>query len=107
MPRPSPPEFRRRAVELARLREQPIARTAEELGVANATLHHWLKRADIDEGHRAKLGRGNTMDCPRSLCQGLRAWGLKAQRREQIPSASHPSPYRPCERFQPGGFPES
>ena len=32
MPRAYPPEFRRRAVELARLREKPIARIAADLG---------------------------------------------------------------------------
>jgi len=47
-----PPEFRRRAVELARLRERPIAHIAEELGISDATLHNWLKQADIDEGVR-------------------------------------------------------
>ena len=52
---PYPPEFRRRAVELARLHEKPIARIAEELGIADATLHGWLKQADIDEGHQEGL----------------------------------------------------
>ena len=33
MPRPHPPEFRQRAVELARLREQPMAKTAADLGM--------------------------------------------------------------------------
>ena len=50
-----PPEFRRRAVELARLRERPIAHIVEELGISDATLHHWLKQADIDEGQREGL----------------------------------------------------
>lgn len=45
-----PPEFRRRAVELARLREKPITHIAEDLGISDATLHGWLKQADIDEG---------------------------------------------------------
>lgn len=31
MPRPHPPEFRQRAVELARLREKPIAEIASDL----------------------------------------------------------------------------
>ena len=48
-----PPEFRRQAVELARLRERPIARIAEELGISDATLHYWLKQAEIDEGRSA------------------------------------------------------
>ena len=50
-----PPEFRRRAVELARLREKPITRLAADLGVADATLHAWLKQADIDEGRSEGL----------------------------------------------------
>jgi transposase len=45
-----PPEFRRRAVELARRREKPIAQLAADLGVSDASLHAWLKQADIDEG---------------------------------------------------------
>jgi len=50
-----PPEFRRRAVELARLHERPIAHIAEKLGISDATLHNWLKQADIDEGVRDGL----------------------------------------------------
>ena len=50
-----PPEFRRRAVELARLREQPIVRLAADLGISDATLHGWLKQADIDEGRSEGL----------------------------------------------------
>ena len=52
MPRAYPPEFRRRAVELARLREQPITRIAADLGIAGSYLHRWLRQADIDEGHK-------------------------------------------------------
>ena len=50
-----PHEFRRHAVELARLRERPIARIAEELGISDATLHNWLKQAEVDEGQRDGL----------------------------------------------------
>ena len=46
-----PPEFRHRAVELARLREKPILHIAQDLGISDATLHGWLKQAGIDEGH--------------------------------------------------------
>lgn len=34
-----PGEFRRRAVELARLRAKPIADIADDLGISDATLH--------------------------------------------------------------------
>ena len=45
-----PPELRRRAVELARLREKPVTHLAVDLGISGATLHGWLTQADIDEG---------------------------------------------------------
>jgi transposase len=50
-----PPEFRRRAVELARRREKPITHLAADLGISDATLHGWLKQADIDEGRSEGL----------------------------------------------------
>jgi transposase len=55
MPRPYPPEFRRRAVELARLHEKPFAQIAEDLGIAESCLRNWVKQADIDEGQRRGL----------------------------------------------------
>jgi transposase len=55
MPRPHPPEFRQRAVELARLREKPIARIAEDLGISQSCLRGWLARADIDAGAKPGL----------------------------------------------------
>jgi transposase len=53
MPRPHPSEFRHRAVELARLREKPVAQIAEDLGISDSCLRGWMKHADIDEGRRA------------------------------------------------------
>ena len=52
MPRPHPPEFRRRAVELARLREKPVAQIAGDLGISESCLRNWVARADRDEGRR-------------------------------------------------------
>jgi transposase len=52
MPRPHPPEFRQRAVELARLREKPLAQIAGDLGISESCLRGWVKQADIDEGRR-------------------------------------------------------
>jgi transposase-like protein len=52
MPRPYPEEFRRRAVELARLRQKPVSQVAAELGIAQSALHRWLRQAAIDEGER-------------------------------------------------------
>ena len=55
MPAPHPPEFRQRAVELARLRETPIAQIAKDLGIAESGLRRWMAQADIDEGKKEGL----------------------------------------------------
>lgn len=52
MPRPHPPEFRKRAVELARLREKPTAQIAEDLGISDSCLRNWIRQADVDDGRR-------------------------------------------------------
>ena len=53
MPRPHPPEFRRRAVELARLREKPVSQIAQDLGISDSCLRSWVAQADRDEGRRS------------------------------------------------------
>jgi transposase-like protein len=50
MPRPHPPEFRQRAIELARLKEKPIAKIAADLGISESCLRNWVHQADVDEG---------------------------------------------------------
>jgi transposase len=55
MPRPHPPEFRQRAVELARLREKPVAQIATDLGISDSCLRNWMAQADVDEGRREGL----------------------------------------------------
>ena len=50
MPVAKPPEFRRRAVELARLREKPIKDIAADLGIAESCLRRWMKQDDINTG---------------------------------------------------------
>ncbi len=49
MPAPECPEFRRQAVELARLRESRSL-IAKDPGVAESGLRRWMAKADIDEG---------------------------------------------------------
>ncbi len=55
MPAPHPPEFRRRAVELARLREKPVAEIAKDLGISESCLRNWMSQADINEGRKEGL----------------------------------------------------
>lgn len=55
MPRPHPPEFRQRAVDLARLKEKPIAAIASDLGISESCLRNWMSQADVDEGRKEGL----------------------------------------------------
>ena len=54
-PAAHPPEFRRRAVELARLRENPVAEIAKDLGISDSCLRNWMSRADVNEGRKEGL----------------------------------------------------
>ena len=68
MPRPHPPEFRRRAVDLAGLKEKPVGQIAESLGIPDSCLRGWLKQADLDEGRRSN----GLSTAEREKCVGLR-----------------------------------
>ena len=47
-----PAEFRRDVIAVARKREAPFKQIAKDFGVSEASLHNWLKQADIEEGVR-------------------------------------------------------
>ena len=49
MPAPHPPAFRRRAVELARRGDRPIAVLAQRLQISESCLRRWMDQADIDD----------------------------------------------------------
>lgn len=53
MPRPHPPEFRQRAVELARSGDAPVSQIARDLGISDSCLRNWVRQADLDEGRRS------------------------------------------------------
>jgi transposase len=55
VPRPHPPEFRQRAVELARLGDKPVSQIAKDLGISDSCLRNWIARADIEGGRREGL----------------------------------------------------
>jgi transposase len=48
------PEFRQRAIELARLGGKPVSQIARDLGISDSCLRNWVRQADIDRG--AKVG---------------------------------------------------
>ena len=55
MPAPHPPEFRQRAVELARNGEHSIRETARRLGISESGLRGWMRQDDIDTGDKPGL----------------------------------------------------
>ncbi len=50
-----PIEFRRDVVAVARKHEAPITQIARDFGISDATLHNWLKKADVEDGVRPGL----------------------------------------------------
>jgi len=50
---PHPPEFRRRAVQLASERAKPLAEIAKDLRISESCLRNWLAQADVDENGSA------------------------------------------------------
>lgn len=55
MPIAYPPEFRERAIALARSGEKPVTQIAVDLGIATSCLRRWMKQDDIDGGRRGGL----------------------------------------------------
>jgi transposase len=55
MPAPHPPEFRARAVELARERAKPVSELARDLGISESCLRNWMAQAEIEDGTREGL----------------------------------------------------
>ncbi len=52
MPAAKPAEFRRRAVDLARSGQQPVAKIASDLGISQSCLRRWMAQDDVDAGRR-------------------------------------------------------
>lgn len=80
MPAPHPPEFRRRAVELARLRQKPVAEIAKDLGISDSCLRNWMSQADIDEGRKEGLSSDEKAEL--SGCAGRTASSTPATLRD-------------------------
>jgi transposase len=55
MPAPYPAEFRADVVRVARKREATFAQIAKDFGISEATLHNWIRKADIEDGARPGL----------------------------------------------------
>jgi transposase len=53
VPAPHLREFRRRAVELGRLGDKPVAVVAKDVGISESCLRNWMAQADADENGSA------------------------------------------------------
>ncbi len=84
MPAAKPPEFRRRAVELARSGEHPVAKIASDLGIAGSCLRRWIKADDIETGR----AEGLTRDERAELVQLRRQTRVQAMEIEILKRAS-------------------
>ena len=52
VPRPHPQEFRDDVVAVARRGEALLAQIAKDFGISESCLRNWLRRADVEDGHR-------------------------------------------------------
>jgi transposase len=55
VPAPHPPEFRQRAVDLARQGQRPVREVAQSLGISESCLRNWMRQDDIDTGDKPGL----------------------------------------------------
>jgi len=55
MPKPYPLEFRRDVVAVARRKETSMRQVAKDFGVSETCLQRWVRRAEIEDGHREGL----------------------------------------------------
>jgi transposase-like protein len=84
-PRPAyPPEFRARAVELARASELPPSQIARDLGIDPDTLRRWLRQADVDAGRL----QGATTDEKAELVRLRREVALLREERDILQKAT-------------------
>lgn len=55
MPAAHPPEFRRRAIDLARQPGAKVAQVAKDLGISESGLRRWMSQEDVDTGRKEGL----------------------------------------------------
>lgn len=69
MPAPHPPEFRQRAIDLARSKVKPVGEIAKDLSISESCLRNWLAQADADEGRGGRTELRLTSDEKRELAE--------------------------------------
>ena len=54
IPAATPPEFRRRALDLV-AQGEPVARVAKDLGISDSCLRRWMEQDTVDDGRKEGL----------------------------------------------------
>ena len=90
MPAAKPEEFRRRAVELARSGDKPVAEIAKDLGISESGLRRWMAQAEVEDGERPGL----TKDERSELVRLRRENRVQAMEIEILNGRRPPSPGR-------------
>jgi len=62
MPAPFPKEFRDDVVRVAQQGGIPLTQIAKDFGVSEASVHNWLKAADIEDGTRPGSTRAESAE---------------------------------------------
>lgn len=62
MPKAYPEEFRQDVVAVACRGDLPIERIARDFGISVPTLYNWLKRAEIEDGVRPGVTKGEAVE---------------------------------------------
>ena len=62
MPKPFPEEFRRDVIAVARQNKDSLAQVARDFGISEATVHNWLKKADIEDGVRPGVTKTESVE---------------------------------------------
>ena len=55
MAKPYPKEFRDDVVAVARMGQAPLSQIAKDFGISEGSLANWMRKADIEDGHRPGL----------------------------------------------------
>ena len=84
MPAAKPPEFRCRAVDLARSGDHPVAKVAADLGIGESCPRRWMRVDDVDSGRR----EGQTSTERKELVELRRANRVQAMEIEILKRAS-------------------
>ena len=79
-------EFKQEAVQLAKSSEKPLTQIANDLGIADSTLHHWCKQFG-EQGEHAFVGSGHQLPQDEELRQLKRENELLRQERDLLKKA--------------------